>query len=122
MKLYISTKWEQRGLATGLMRYAEHHGHSITYDWTVCDIESPTGAAMDIIGVITADLLIILAEQELPYRGVYVELGAALGCHIPVWLVGHGLDACLFAKHPLVKRFSSMASIEPLLAYSEVKA
>lgn len=96
------------------MAFAVAHGHS-TYDWTTQDVESPEQAALDILNVVTSDQLIILAEQHLPYKGVYVELGAALSRHIPVWVVGTGLDDCMFVQHPLVHKFFSIDPVLTLL-------
>jgi len=119
VNLYIATKWELWPTVADLAVAAKRFGHTITYPWWVHEQASPEQALKDIAGVKTADVLIVLAEQEVPYRGVYVELGVALSAGIPVWLVGTGLDQCLFAKHPLVKRFSSLQPVLVLLATPE---
>ena len=106
MKVYVATKWENRPEASEVMRYLEGRGHEVTYDWTVQEQESAEQAIADINGVLRAERLVILAHQTLPYRGVYVELGAALASCVPVYLVGDGLDLCLFSKHPLVRKLT----------------
>ena len=104
MNFYVATKWEDRGSAKVLMDALVKRGHHITYDWTVQEQELPQQAIADLQGVFSADYLVVLAEHHRPYRGVYVELGAALACGRPVLLVGDGLDECLFIRHPLVSK------------------
>ena len=104
--IYVATKWENREYARQVMDALKERGHYIAYDWTQQEQESPAQADADICGVLRANWLLILASEPAAYKGVYVELGAALAHGIPVLLVGDGLDACLFSKHPLVTKMS----------------
>ena len=106
MRIYVATKWERRDRAKGLIQQLIAAGHTITYDWTAQEQDSPRQAVADLHGVATADVVVILAEEDLPYRGTYVELGVALALDIPVWLIGHGLDQCLFVHHPHITRMT----------------
>ena len=106
MKIYVATKWENRSEANRVLALLRSAGHHITYDWTVWEQESTEQALADLSGVLNADCLIVLAEQDLPYKGTYVELGAALAAGLTIYLVGDGLDACLFSKHPDVQKLS----------------
>lgn len=104
MNFYVATKWEDRDSAKVLMDALVKRGHHITYDWTVQGQESAQQAIADLQGVLSADYLVVLAEHNRSYRGVYVELGFALAAGKPVLLVGDGLDECLFTRHPLVSK------------------
>ena len=111
MLLYVATKWEARSRASEVMNLLRQAGHVITYDWTVSDLETPEQAEFDLSGVVEADALILMVEHQAQYKGTYVELGAALASSIPVYVVGHGMDKCLFLKHPLVCRVASVHSL-----------
>ncbi|KKL72732.1 hypothetical protein LCGC14_2081950, partial [marine sediment metagenome] len=39
------------------------------------------------------------------YKGLWVEMGIALGEGIPVWVIGTAGDSCIFMNHPLVRKF-----------------
>jgi hypothetical protein len=87
-------------------------GHTLTYDWTIGEQLSPEQAVRDLNGVIESDFLAVLAERNLAYKGAYVELGAALASGKPVYIIGQGMDECLFLKHPLV---SYVAGVEEII-------
>jgi hypothetical protein len=79
-------------------------GHTITYDWTVCDTFSTEQATNDMNGVMTADALIFIAEKDLQYRGAYVEFGIAIARGIPIYVLGPYADSCIFIKLPQIHR------------------
>lgn len=66
----------------------------------------------DLNGVTDADILVVLAERDLPYKGAFVELGAALASGIPTYIIGTGMKGCLFLRHPLV---SFVGGIEEII-------
>jgi nucleoside 2-deoxyribosyltransferase len=115
MKVYVATKWEEKGRAREVMDQLEAAGHSITYDWTTSEQFSSEQARLDLYGVMTADALVFLAEQDLNYRGAYVELGVALATGIPVIVVGRAIDRCLFVTLPTVRRVHSVDDVLPAL-------
>ncbi len=114
MKLYVAAKWEDRERAREVMRQMVAEGHEITFDWTHSEQFSPEQAACDMRGVKDADALVFVAEKDLPFKGAYVEMGMALAWGKPIYLIGTGIDACIFTVLPNVYR-----GIGPLLASVE---
>ncbi len=104
MRIYVATKWENRRRAQDIMHDLSLFRHIITYDWTVVEQESSTQAVKDAEGVQTADVLVLIAEEDVPYAGALVEMGIAIGCGIPVFVLGTApiTRRCIFMKHPLV--------------------
>ena len=62
--------------------------HEITYDWTLRSYEVSRQLAevawSEVAGVLAADYLVVLLPGGI---GTHVELGVALGAHIPIYLV-----------------------------------
>ena len=127
MKIYVAGKWGERQICKQVMTAIERDGHEITCDWTNHDYP-PSGtpesekqallqkwASLDIQGVRDADALVFIAIIELNYRGAFVEMGAALGKGIPVFVIGHGIDTCVFIDHPLIRKVEKIAHILPAL-------
>ena len=112
MRIYISGKWEERELVKQIYRRLEKAGHTITCDWTNHTEEDdgyPTQYAEDDIeGVRTADLFIGLFLTDHSYKGALVELGVALGRPVPVYIIGHAIDSCLFADALGVTKFETI--------------
>jgi hypothetical protein len=110
IKAYVATKFERKTEARELMADLGRLGVSITHDWTVFEngVHPASDCAIhDTNGVLDCDFVVILANDDLPYRGSYVEFGIALGTHKKIYLIGNGMDRCIFANHPDLKRFSN---------------
>lgn len=104
MKIYVATKWEEAPRAQEVMRQLKEAGHTITYDWTRQEQESTSQAIADWEGVMSADALVLIVEKKLYYKGAWVEFGLAAARQIPIYVIGHAGDKCLFLKLPNVKR------------------
>ena len=104
MNVYVATKWENRDEAARVMKDLQDLGHVITCDWTTVDQESQAQAAADMAGVLFAEAVIVLAEQDWPFKGTYVEMGMALAAGTQVYIVGPYANT-IFDKLPTVRRF-----------------
>ena len=104
MKVYIATKFEEHERALSIAQALENAGHVITWRWWENDQFTTEQAARDMDGVLAADALVFIAEKDLPYRGAYVEFGIAIARGIPIYLLGHAADSCIFTKLPQVQR------------------
>ena len=106
IQVYVATKFENKDQTRHVIARLEAAGYHVTYDWTQSEQFSQEQAIADLRGVLQADFVVVLAEQHVAYKGTYVELGAALASGTTVYLVGNGMDACVFANHPLVRRMA----------------
>jgi nucleoside 2-deoxyribosyltransferase len=104
MKIYVASKFEEYPRVREIMAALIEAGHTITYDWTNCDQFTVEQAAKDMDGVLSADALVFIAEENLPYKGAYVEFGIAVARGIPIYLLGNAANACIFTKLPQVQR------------------
>ena len=111
MKFYAAGKWEDRWAVKKLQEALVKLGHTVTVDWTwheKADEGYPVQYSIDDIkGVQLADAYVGLFVGQYRYKGALVEMGAALGLDKKVYLIGHAIDSCLFAKHPLVQQFET---------------
>lgn len=105
-KIYLAGKWEERKAAKLVMLDLEKEGHIITHDWTLHEDmnDAVDYAVEDIEGVKNADVLVVLAMKDYPYKGAYCEFGAALALNKPVFVFGGFMDSCIFINHPLVTK------------------
>jgi nucleoside 2-deoxyribosyltransferase len=107
MKVYVATKFENGPRARQVMDALEAQGFEITYDWTPELGETREQAVADVDGVRTADVLVVLMEENYDYQGTLIEIGIALGAERPVLIVGDAYDHAVFFKHPLVRRVTA---------------
>ena len=117
MRVYVAAKFEDQERVLDIMAILRHAGHTITYDWTRKEQISKEQATLDAQGVLTAEALILVAEQPYAYCGALVELGLALGRGIPIYVLGTVLDAkCIFMLLPEIYHVSSVQQMLTLLA------
>lgn len=111
IRVYIATKWENRARAQDIALLLQDVGHTITYKWWTNEQLSQEQAQKDMIGVLSADALVLIVENpDYRYSGTLVEFGMACAFGLPVFVMGHAIDDNLFLKLPNVRR-----SILPLL-------
>lgn len=112
MKIYVASKFEERQLVRRVQNALILMGHEITLDWTDHKYEDggyPDEYSQDDVdGVKRADLYVGIFVNEHQYMGSLVEMGIALGCSIPVDIIGHEIDRCIFVHHPFVRTFDKV--------------
>lgn len=127
MKVYIATSLERRADHNAVRDALAHMGHALSYDWTAHGPVWADGAArirevaaLEMRGVIDADLVIVLLPGG---RGTHAELGAALAAGRPVLLhsvdpgpLGAVPETCAFYHHPSVRRIHGPLVHVPILA------
>ena len=119
MKIYVAGKYQEREQVRGIYRELRDKGHKITVDWTDHDIYPHDAVAErlsdfaeeDVRGVKEADLFIGLMTNDHVYKGLWVEMGVALGEGMPVWIIGMAGDTCIFMNHPRVRKFSEVREV-----------
>jgi hypothetical protein len=105
VRIYVAGKFERVHDVRAVQEILRANGHTITFDWTRDDLGFTSAQAMrDYMGVFKADALVIVAGEDLPYKGTYVEFGMALMKGIPIYILGKGMDGCLFITMPQVHR------------------
>jgi len=118
MKFFVSGKVGAEENVRAVMKALQDAGHEITFDWTKIDHLRPyeknsaasrSAAIKESHGVKDADVLIILAHDH--GIGMYVELGIAIGCGIPIRVVTDVESRTMFFHHPLVKKVDSFKQI-----------
>jgi hypothetical protein len=99
-KVFVAGKYGDRLLLRERMKALHNLGYVITHDWTYIDADTNTDtntdkkiskqdiAMMDVNGVKTCDILIvILDDKNYPYRGTMTELGIAIGLNKKIFVV-----------------------------------
>jgi len=103
-RVYVAAKFEEAPRAREVMDRLEKQGHIISHDWTREDTVGLSGddleaylarcANHDFIGVVTADIVLVLNHDRL--FGGMVETGVALGLDKLVVVVGPDIRDCIF--------------------------
>ena len=118
MKFFVSGKVGTEENVRAVMKALQDVGHEITFDWTTIKhlrpydknvVASREAALKESRGVRNADVLIILAHDH--GVGMYVELGIAIGCGIPIRVVADVESRTMFFHHPLVKKVDSLEQV-----------
>ena len=104
MDIYVAGKYENRKNVRRLMTSIEFLGHGITEDWTRHEPDEDSvmlGYALDDVrGVRESDLFVLLVNKPYVYQGAFVELGVAISEDIPIAIIGHMIDGCIFSLIP----------------------
>jgi len=116
MKFYVAGKWQGRSAVQQVQRMLIARRHTITVDWTNHtnpeeDSMLQEWAIRDVEGVLACDTYIGLFTGNHYYTGALVEMGVALGLGKRVWVIGNGINACIFLSHPLVTKFPTVKSM-----------
>lgn len=117
MKVYIDVPVERASELRELRDWLYQRGHTLTHDWTLHESDTDVKkATADVQGITSADVLVALLPGG---RSFHVEIGVALGCGIPVFIVGDRVDAdgkvCVFYSHPLVCHLRSVDELKIIL-------
>jgi hypothetical protein len=100
-------------------------GMSITHDWTTTDDigdklfrldEAGRRAKLDIDGVCSSDVYVLLSGNRHVGKGMYVELGAALALHgresrPEIFVVGPMNHLSIFYLHPAVSHVDTVEDL-----------
>lgn len=119
-RAYVAAKLEDYMEAREAMDLLTAAGYIITHDWTmwlvlpqpetsfVTSDAKACRAHMDTMGAANCDVLVILAKEGRQFKGTYCELGIALASGAIVFVVGHGMDDCLFVHHRYVNHVETI--------------
>ncbi len=104
-RIYVAGKFEDVDRVRAVQEVLREAGHTITLDWTRDDDGfTAVQAYRDLLAVQKAEILVFVAYEKLQFKGAYVEMGAALILGKPVYVLGDGIDECLFTMLPQVHR------------------
>lgn len=97
LRIYVAAPWEYRKQAKEVMERLDQYSRvKITHDWTdepaIGTDRDKACASLDLTGVEQADCLLMLVEEKSGC-GMWVEMGYALRCGIPVFMVPLHKDA-----------------------------
>jgi nucleoside 2-deoxyribosyltransferase len=122
MRVYVASKFEEKERARHVMEVLWNMGHTVTHDWTnevpyaAGDPQGPgyyrKCAEADVKGVDTADVIIVLSHPE--GKGMFVEMGIAIGMGIPIIAVGPHWNA-IFYELSLVTKVGTIEAAYVML-------
>lgn len=136
MKIFVSGQIEDIEYVRKVQNEFVKAGHEITHDWTTNETgaqmlssreaklenleESKKRATNDINGVVNSDVYVICTNNEKVGKGMYVEIGAALGLNAKfdspkIFLLGPLNHMTIFYLHPAVQYVDSVDDILKLL-------
>lgn len=112
MNIYLAAPWVDRERAALEAVKLEAAGHEITEKWwehedTTDHDELVEQAKLDVVGVLAADMLVLLNTQKS--EGKAVETGIAIMCCIPIAVVGERTN--LFHHLDDVTLFNSVEEV-----------
>src|SRR5439155_532021 len=93
MRIYVAAPWQNRDYARQTADAIASNGHTMTSSWysdhedTTDPIKLAHDAQEDFMGVISADVLVVLNMDTLS-EGKAVEQGIAIGFQIPILVLG----------------------------------
>lgn len=111
MNFYVSVSVERVAEYNVLVHALEAAGHTNTHNWARhFDLTASQKASADGLGIQRAGMLVALLPGG---RSFHVEIGWALGCGVPVFVIGPTGDStgkdCVFYSHPLVTRYDELS-------------
>ncbi len=112
MKVYVAGKFEEGKQVKVLQELLRKLGHTITFDWSIDEYKQKEPESRDALlckqGVIDADLYVGLFVNNNAYKGALIEMGIALAEDMPVCIIGHAIDSCIFLKLPDITQFDDI--------------
>lgn len=122
MKIFVAGKVGQEKSAREAMSILSRAGHEVSFDWTSIPHLKPydenseasrRAALLESRGVLESDALVLLAHDK--GVGMYVELGMAIACGKPIYVIGSETSRTMFLYHPLVRRVNSISTLLDVL-------
>lgn len=125
MKIYIAAKLDRKKEVKAIIKKFEKSGHKIVVDWTEdAKLKKPyedkkdiirKRIERDVIGIKESDLFILLASAG-KNRGMYVELGVALGLNMvknkpKIYVVGNYKLYSSFFYHGKINRRENIEQV-----------
>lgn len=105
MKVYVSAASAEIGRAEDFIALVQSEGHEVTHDWTRQVrafqrgdlVDEEQCARDDLNAIMPADAMVLLVPDDpLCSRGIWVELGYAVAFEVPVLAVGQPADASIW--------------------------
>ena len=124
MRAFVSGQLKEKKRVRAVYSKLSEIGIDISHDWTRTDNlidylknadEAGRRAALDIRGILDADIYILMTDNEFCGKGMYVELGAALALAEikgapEVCIVGPMNHESIFYHHPHANYFLDIES------------
>jgi len=132
MRIYVAGKWQEKPQVRAVQTALIAAGHVITHDWTIAELghdhiggpdwvqvyskwydpkELEAQARGDLIGVQTADAIVVCAINPHKYSGTLTEMGIALGCGHRVLIIGDNIDSNIFSWLSEVHVYGSVEEV-----------
>jgi hypothetical protein len=125
MKVFVSGQIDEIEEINAIYVQLQHAGYKVTHDWTKTDgigdklknqKEAGSRAAKDITGVVDADVYILVSNNVMPGKGMYVELGAALALNEAlgkpqIFTIGERRHLSIFYLHPAVTHLNTINEV-----------
>ena len=114
MKFYCAGKFQEAGIIRSIMEGFRKRGHEITSDWTYDDPDAE-GKALKFIadtglqGLRNCEALLVVAVNDWHYKGAIGEFVSTLVDRKPTYMIGHGLDECIFTNSTALYRFETLS-------------
>ena len=136
MKAFVSGQLKEKKAVREAYAQLAKMGIGVTHDWTNTDDlgsyskhskEASSRAVRDIQGVCEAEFYILLTDNKICGKGMYVELGVALARYEltgspMVFVVGPMNHASIFYYHPVIRHFPSIDSCIEHIRHAYVEA
>ena len=112
-KIYVASKFENRGLVASVMKDLREMGHEVMSDWTLDNPDADERqlrdyAQRDVDAVKACNVYLGIFTEDFDYKGSLVELGLAMGAGASCFIVGDFIDAGIFIHYPLIQRFKTL--------------
>lgn len=111
MKFYVASKFENTARVREVIQELTQMGYYNTYDWTYSDGRNKNQAYLDLNGVLAADFLVGIFEEEYHYKGALVEMGVAIAQGIPIFILGDFIDRMIFMELDSIQKIKSLKDI-----------
>lgn len=127
MKFYVAGAWREHLRARDAIAALRAAGLECTKDWTLLVDQHPDDDAIfdivqrearaDIEGVRAADVFVILTpEDRAMSSGIWIEMGVALACDVPVVIAGPQNDRNVFCKLALMQVPTDLNAVAAAIA------
>jgi nucleoside 2-deoxyribosyltransferase len=113
MKIYVAARYTKKDEARQVADELTALGHEVTSQWvyTGVDDDLVLAAFRDLADIEKADAILLLTQWLDGGKGMWVEVGYALGTGTPVYLYPNMVESCVFCHLHDVKVITNLEEL-----------